>query len=225
MNKYKIKLCLAIIWSLLLVVTPSVIEVILRLKVPNRLLDAKLNGEGGFPAQNFLRPPDVRLSLLRIVGHRRELDDQRGCFRLLLDVGGKVLDRVLFRVANVDRQMIVAFHQGDHSGDEIVHKLERAGLFPVSIYREVLPLDGLGDKVADNTPVIGEHARPIGVEDAHHPDLNILLVVVRVCQSLRNTLSLVVARPRANGIHMSPVGLALRVLLGIAINLCTKAHS
>ena len=55
--------------------------------------------------------------------------------------------------------------------DQIRHILEGACLLAIPINGEGLVHKGLGHKVTHNATVIQCHPGPIGVEDAHHPDL------------------------------------------------------
>ena len=63
------------------------------------------------------------------------------------------------------------------------------------------------------------HPRTVRVEQAHDLDREIVLTPVVEEQRLRSTLALVVARARANRIHVAPVVLSLRVHLRIAVDL------
>ena len=63
------------------------------------------------------------------------------------------------------------------------------------------------------------HPGPVGVEDPGDPDLHSGLLIVGVGQGLRHPLALIVAGPGADWVHVAPVGLGLRVNLGISVNL------
>ena len=77
----------------------------------------------------------------------------------------------------------------------------------------------LDHKVGHNPPIVGVHPGPVGVEDPGDSDLDTRLLVVGVGQGLRHPLALIVAGPGADGVHVAPVGLGLRVNLGISVNL------
>ena len=50
----------------------------------------------------------------------------------------------------------------------------------------------------------GRTSGTVGVEDTSNADVNTVLTMESVSQSLRNTLSFVVASTRADWVHMSP---------------------
>lgn len=82
-----------------------------------------------------------------------------------------------------------------------------------------LVLKRLEDEVGNDPSVIHVHPGPVGVEDPGHADLDVGLLRVGVGQCLGHTLTLVVAGPGADGIDVAPVGLRLRVDLGVAVDL------
>ena len=77
----------------------------------------------------------------------------------------------------------------------------------------------LDDEIGNDPPILGMHPGPVSVEDPCDPDLDPGPLVVGVGQGLRHPLALVVAGPGADGVHVAPVGLGLRVNLGISVNL------
>ena len=66
------------------------------------------------------------------------------------------------------------------------------------------------------------HARPIGVEDADHLDAHAVEAVVVEEHRLGAALTLVVARSKADGVHVAPVALWLRMYGGVAIHLAGR---
>ena len=66
------------------------------------------------------------------------------------------------------------------------------------------------------------HLRPIGVEDAHHANVDAVLPAVVGAQSLCDALPLVVAAPQAYRIDVAPVFLDLRVDERIAVDLARR---
>ena len=93
-------------------------------------------------------------------------------------------DGVLFRVPNVDRLRVVRLHQSDEARHEVVHVLERARLRAGPVDGDVLALERLHDKVGHDAAVVARHARAVGVEDARHPHVHVVLALVAVRQRL-----------------------------------------
>ena len=106
-------------------------------------------------------------------------------------------DGVLARVPQIHRTnaIIRTLHQRHESVDEVIHITETARLTPIPIDREIVPLESLHDEVADHTPVLGMHVRSIGIKNAGHFDLEVVLTVVIEKQRFRTALPLIVARP------------------------------
>mmetsp|Transcript_53738 Transcript_53738/g.92436 ORF Transcript_53738/g.92436 Transcript_53738/m.92436 type:complete len:322 (-) Transcript_53738:200-1165(-) len=97
--------------------------------------------------------------------------------------------------------------------------LERTCLGAFAVNGEGLPLQGLDDEVGHHAAVVGVHARAERVEDARHAHLHLLLRLVRVHHCLRHALAFVVARAWADGVHVAPVRLGLRVHFGVPVDL------
>jgi len=86
---------------------------------------------------------------------------------------------------------------------------EGAGLPAGPENRDVPAGERLHDEVADDPAVVGVHARPVGVEDPHHPDVQPVLTVVVEEQRLGAARALVVAGARADAVGVAPVALGL----------------
>jgi hypothetical protein len=67
------------------------------------------------------------------------------------------------------------------------------------------------------------HSRAVCIEDASNLDLDAALSVIVEEQGFGATLSLIVAGPGTNTVHMAPIVLGLRVHRGIAINLACRS--
>src|SRR2546426_12066174 len=67
------------------------------------------------------------------------------------------------------------------------------------------------------------HPRAVRVEDASNLDFDAALSVIIEEQGLGATLSLIIARPRTDGIHVAPIILGLRMNRWIAINLACRS--
>ena len=111
------------------------------------------------------------------------------------------------------------FHHGDHPGDEIGNVLERSRLLPVAVHRHRLARQRLRHEVAHHAPVVERHARAVGVEDAAHAHVEPVLAAVVEGQTLGRALALVVAGALADRVDVAPVGLRLRVLERVAVDL------
>ena len=71
----------------------------------------------------------------------------------------------------------------------------------------------------DDTAVIGQHAGTIGVENADHADVHLVLAVVVEKERLGAAFPLIVAGADADRVDVSPVGFGLRMNARISVNL------
>jgi hypothetical protein len=84
----------------------------------------------------------------------------------------------------------------------------------LSVAAERLP-----DERGQHAAVVETHARAEGVEDADDARLQAVVGVVGHGERLLEAFGLVVYTARADGVHIAPVGLALRMLRRISVNL------
>src|SRR2546425_12209431 len=97
----------------------------------------------GLPAEDLLRPRDVRLPLLGIVDRQGLVDD------LALRTGdadhgfGELEQRELVRIAEVHGQVLAGLREQDESADQIVDVAERPRLRPVAEYGQRCILERL----------------------------------------------------------------------------------
>ncbi len=139
---------------------------------------------------------------------------------LLEDEFGKLEHGELAGVAEVHRaDALLLLHEAEESLDKVVDEAEGAGLRAVTVDGQIISLKGLNDEVGDDTPVIGQHARTIGVEDADDADIDSILAVVVEEESLCGTLALVVAGAKSDRVDITPVGLLLGMHGGVAVHL------
>ena len=117
--------------------------------------------------------------------------------------------------------VVARAHQPDQALDQLVDVAERARLAAVAVEGDVPARERLDDEVGDHPAVVGVHARPVGVEDPRHLDLQPVLAVIVEEQGLGAALALVVAGARAQRVDVAPIVLALRVDLRVAIDLAT----
>lgn len=85
-------------------------------------------------------------------------------------------------------------------------------------HRDRLILQRLQDEIGNHAAVVHVHARPVSVENSRDTHIDILLFGVRVAERLRDTFALVVAGAWSDWIHVAPIGLWLRVHVGIAVH-------
>jgi len=168
-----------------------------------------------------LREADIRLALARVVGGERPEDKAALGSREPQHRLSELADGELARVADVHRarEVVGRVHRPDHRFDEIVDVAKAAGLPAVAIERDVLAPQGLDDEVGHDPPVVGVHARAVGVEDAHNLDAQVVLPAVVEEERLGAALSLVVAAADADRVDRTPVGLGLRVDIRVAVDL------
>ena len=162
----------------------------------------------GLPAELFFGQGDVRAAADGVVLGEGGVDDPGAAPRELEDLFGQLEDGELAGIAQVDRaDEPVGVHQPDERLDEVRDVAEGARLAAVPVDRQGLALEGLDDEVADDPAVVDGHARPVGVEDADDPGLDLVLPVVVHHQGLGHPLPLVVTAPDADGIDVAPVAL------------------
>ena len=159
-----------------------------------------------------------------VVFRQRFVDDVDVGSGLLDDQPGQRLDGELPRVAQVDRSRVVVLqgHQSNQALHQVGDVAERPCLVAPTVDGEGLRGQGLHDEVAHHPPVVGHHPRPVGVEDAGHPDGEVVLTPVVEEEGLGATLALVVAGARADRVDVAPVRLALGLDCGIAVDLAGR---
>ena len=69
-------------------------------------------------------------------------------------------------------------HNTHHGVEEDRPRSKMASLQPIPVDCDILTINGLHDEIRNDSPIIGVHARPICVEDAYYPNINIVLPVV-----------------------------------------------
>src|SRR5579862_2862669 len=179
---------------------------------------------GGLPAENLPGLRDVGAALQRVVDRQRLVDQ----LRLGADVPdhplGQLAHRDLDGVAEIDRagHLVWRRHHPDEALDEVVDIAEGAGLRAVAVDGDVLALQGLDNEVRHHAPVVRVHARPVGVEDAHHLDARPVLPPVVEEQRLGAALALVVAGARADRVDVAAIILGLGMDRGVAVDLAGR---
>ena len=110
-------------------------------------------------------------------------------------------------------------HEADEAFNEVVNIAEGAGLGAVTIDGDILAFKGLNDEVGNDASVVRQHAGAIGVEDADHADIDVVLAVVVKEEGFGATLAFIVAGTDTDGIDAAFVGLRLGVDFRIPIDL------
>ena len=75
----------------------------------------------------------------------------------------------------------------------------------IAVNGDVLTTKRLADEVGHHAAVVRVHERTVGVEDAHHANVEIVRAVVVEHDGLGGTLALVVAGAGSDGIHVAVV--------------------
>ena len=86
----------------------------------------------------------------------------------------------------------------------------------------VLATQGLHNKIGYYTTVADRHAGAVGVENADDLGAHTMQTVVVKEQGLCTALALVVARTQSDGVDVAPIGLGLRMDVGVAIDLAGR---
>ena len=103
--------------------------------------------------------------------------------------------------------------------DQIGDVAEAASLLALTVERDRLAPKRLFHEVGEDPAVVQAHPRAVGVEDAHDPRLDAVIAMIGHRDGLGEPLGLVVAAPGPDGIDVAPVVFALRVNLGVAVDL------
>jgi hypothetical protein len=190
------------------------------LEVRDRPAQSFPERNGGLPAQQALGTGDVGAALGGIVLGQGTVLDLEPLAAQRRDLVRQLPDRELARVAEVHGIVdTVGLHQPDQPADQVVHVAEGAGLLALPVNGERLAAQRLHDEIRDHPPIRFRHPRPVGVEDPGDPDVHPGLAVVIHHERLGHPLAFVVARARADRVHVAPVALRLRVHVGITVDL------
>src|SRR6187200_3193053 len=176
------------------------------------------------PAEDLARARDVRLAHLRVVDRQRLVEDLARRAGRREDRLRELEDRVLARVADVHRQVLAGLGEQGEAANQVVDVTEAARLGAVPVDGERLLGERLAQEVRDRAPVVRPHLRAVGVEDPHDRGVDALLAVIGHRQRLGIALRLVVHPARADRVDVPPVGLGLRVHLGVPVHLAGRGE-
>ena len=101
-------------------------------EVIDRFPDSFVELDFWFPAENVFRAGDVGLANFRVVHRQWFVFDFRFCAGDAKDFLGKLFDRHLARVADVDRFVEIAHRELENSVDQVGDVTERARLRAVA---------------------------------------------------------------------------------------------
>jgi hypothetical protein len=99
-----------------------------------------------------------------------------------------------------------------------VDVLERSSLRAVTVNGHVFTLQGLNDKVGDNSTVVRVHSGTESVEDSGNSDIDTVLSLVTVGQGLGNSLTLVVTGSDTDRVDVTPVFFGLGVDFRVTVD-------
>ena len=174
-----------------------------------------------YPRQLLLCQRDIGLALPWII--RRQWAEYQARFACgkFQNFLSQIEHREFFGVAYIDRPWEIRprIHHANECLDHVIHVTKAARLLPTTIDRNIAAHECLNDKIADHSPIARMHAWTVGIEDAHHLDIELVLPIVVEKKGLGTSLALVVATADSNWIYPAPVAFDLRVNLRIAINL------
>ena len=173
------------------------------------------------PVQGFFGQGDVGTALQGVVFGQRMLFDCRCRAGHGDDLFGQFQNGEFAGIAQVHRpgDGVGRRHQAHQPVDQIIHVAKRPGLGAVAVNGDRLVPERLHDEVGDHPPVAGMHARTVSIEDAGHPDRQLVLAVIVEKQRFRTALAFVVAGPRPDRIDVAPVAFRLRVHFRVAVDL------
>lgn len=189
-------------------------------EVVDGFLEALFERNGGLPAELFLGQSDVWLALERVVTGERMEGELGTATDLLENKLGELEHGKFSGVADINRTGdAFRVHEADEAFDEVVDVAEGAGLGAVTVDGNVFPFEGLNDEVGNDATVVGQHSGAIGVEDANHANIDVVLTMVIEKERFSAAFAFVVAGADTDGINAAFVGLRLGVDFRIPINL------
>ena len=82
----------------------------------------------------------------------------------------------------------------------------------------------MDNKVANNAAIIWKHARAVGVENTHYPNLGTVHPLVIEAEGFSDALALVITTANADRVHATAIRLWLRMHFWIAIHLTSAGE-
>src|SRR3989338_1404870 len=115
--------------------------------------------------------------------------------------------------------MLVRHQQLVQTLDHIGYITKAARLSPVAKYSNVFSPEDLRHKCRECTAVVETHPRTVSVKYAGYPCVYVMCPIIGHGKGLCKTLCLVIDPPWANRVYVTPVILALRMYLRVAVYL------
>jgi len=162
---------------------------------------------------------DVRPALFWIIGWQRLVHDLRFAADHLHGQFCELKHREFIGVAKIERtNRLRLLHEAAEPFNQITDKAEGTCLRAIAINGEILAAQRLDNEIGDDATVVGQHPRPIGVEDACDPDIDpILVMVIEKERSAQRLPSSYTTNDGPIGLTSPPVGFRLGIHLGVAI--------
>ena len=162
---------------------------------------------------------NIGLALAGVISGEGLFDQRQPRIDAVTYLFGKLANRELMGIAQIDGPGGVAIHQADQAIDQIVDITKRTTLAAIAIEGDWLTAQGLHDEIAHHTAIVGQHARTVGVEDARDADLAAMHALVIEAEGFSDALALVVTGADADRIHETAIALRLGMHVRIAIHL------
>src|SRR5579863_1529009 len=113
--------------------------------------------------------------------------------------------------------MLVGLGKAQETIDLVAHVAEAARLIAVAVNGETLSANGLLHEIRYDAAIVELHARAVGIKDADDVSIDFVVAAVRYGGGFGEALGFIVDGARTNRVHVSPIGLFLRMLQRIAI--------
>src|ERR1700712_4044639 len=135
-----------------------------------------------------------------------------------------LLNREFLGISQIARTRHVrrALHQQLQPTHQVLDETEAASLPPGAVNRDRSTSQGLHDEIGDDTSVVLQHSRTVGVEDAGDLDLNAMSAVVVEEESFGSPFALIITGARTDRIDAAGITLRLRVNFRISVNLAGR---
>lgn len=173
----------------------------------------------GLPSQQCLSLGNIRFTSRWIISSICHKGDLHLGVDHLFDHLSQLNHGEFSGVADIEwTNVLLVIHHCNHALDEVVYILEGSGLLTIAKDGERLVLEGLSDKVRDNTAVIEGHFGAVCVEDTDNTDFKAVFTVVVHSEALSGTFAFIIAGTLANWVDIAPVVFSLRVLKRVSVN-------
>ena len=171
------------------------------------------------PAEDRLGFGGIRFALFGIVnGQRAVVDMSLWILNKIKHLFGKLHNRDFLRVANVDRQVVIAQQQAVDTFHQIIDVAEGAGLGAIAKHGQSFAPDSLAEECRQHPAVVDAHTRAVSIENADDAGVHFVVVVIGHGDGFEEALGLIVHAAWANGVDIAPILFRLRMLEWIAVH-------